>query len=244
MKVAICISGHVRNFEDCKSSFVSSIVEKYNPDIFVHTWSEYGYGRNGSPTNPINEETKLAIEKNKKYGLASNTEFLRETPKIDMSLFSGIDIKDIVVEDYNDVEPEILKLSEKIVNKWDIDYPPNFISSLRKIKLCNELVKNSGNEYDIVVRTRPDIFYGNVVFEENSDIFYTPLAQSYHAVSDIFFYSSPKIMDIFCSFYDSLRDYNDQGAHFNPHSLMMYHLNNKGIKYKKDPNLNLDILRR
>lgn len=27
MKVAICISGHVRNFEDCKSSFVSSIVE-------------------------------------------------------------------------------------------------------------------------------------------------------------------------------------------------------------------------
>jgi hypothetical protein len=32
MKVAICISGHVRNFEDCKSSFVSSIVEKYNKD--------------------------------------------------------------------------------------------------------------------------------------------------------------------------------------------------------------------
>ena len=244
MKVAICMSGHVRNFEDCKSSFVSSIVEKYNPDIFVHTWSEYGYGRNGSPTNPINEETKLSIEKNKKYGLASNTEFLRGTPKIDMSLFSGIDIEDIVVEDYNDVEPEILKLSEKIVNKWDIDYPPNFISSLRKIKLCNELVKNSGNEYDIVVRTRPDILYQNVVFEENGDIFYTPLAQSYHAVSDIFFYSSPKLMDTFCSFYDCLMDYNDQGAHFNPHSLMMYHLNDKKIQYIKDSRLKLDILRR
>ena len=244
MKVAICMSGHIRNFEDCKSSFVNSIVKKYNPDIFIHTWSEYGYGRNGSPTNPINEETKLAIERNKKYGMSSNTEFLRGTSKIDIGLFSDMNVKDVVVEDYEDIEPEILELSSSIVNKWDIDYPPNFISSLRKIKLCNELVRNSGNEYDIIVRTRPDILYNSVTFEKDTNIFYTPTDQSYHAVSDIFFYSSPQIMNTFCSFYDSLRDYNDQGAHFNPHSLMMYHLNDKGIKYKKDPNLNLDILRR
>ena len=161
-----------------------------------------------------------------------------------MNLFSGINVKEIIVEDYDDIEKEILNISEKIINKLDIDYPPNFISSLRKVKLCNNLVKKSNIEYDIVVRTRPDILYGEVFVEKNTDSFHTPIAQSYHGVSDIFYYSSPKLMNIFCSFYDSLIDYINQGSHFNPHSLMMHHLTSKNIKYVKDPRLNLDILRR
>ena len=191
------MSGHIRNFEDCKSSFVNSIVKKYNPDIFIHTWSEYGYGRNGSPTNPINEETKLAIERNKKYGMSSNTEFLRGTSKIDIGLFSDMNVKDVAVEDYEDIEPEILELSSSIVNKWDIDYPPIYFF-FKKIKLCNELVRNSGNEYDIIVRTRPDILYNSVTFEKDTNIFYTQ--QPNHIMCDIYFSILHLIMNTFVLF--------------------------------------------
>lgn len=247
MKVAVCLTGHVRNFIDCKQSFIEQVVNKYNPDIFVHTWDEYGYGRNGSPTNPINEETLLAIEKNKHLGLASNTEFLRGTPKVNFGVLSDLNIKELVVENYNDIEKEIITIAEKVNVKWDIDYPPNFISSLRKIKLCNDLRKNYektyGINYDIVIRTRFDLIYYDLKIEKTNN-FHTPISHSYHAVSDIFSYSSPNLMDKFCTFYDSLNEYNEQNIHFNPHNLIMHHLESKNIPYIKDGNLNLDILRR
>lgn len=248
MKVAVCLSGHVRNFIDCKGSFIEKVVNKYNPDIFVHTWDEYGYGRNGSPTNPINEETILAIEKNKHLGLASNTEFLRGSPKVDFNILSDLNIKELVVENYNDIEDEIVKIAEKINVKWDIDYPPNFISSLRKIKLCNNLRKNYekiyDTNYDIIVRSRFDLIYYSLILEKDTKFFHTPISHSYHAISDIFSYSSPTVMDRFCTFYDCLNEYNEKNVHFNPHNLIMHHLETKNILYVKDGNLNLDILRK
>lgn len=247
MKVALCLSGHVRNFIDCKSSFVEQVVNKYNPDIFVHTWDEYGYGRNGSPTNPINEKTLLAIEKNKHLGLSSNTEFLRGTPKVNFDILSDLNVKEMCVENYDDIEDEIVKIAEKVKVKWDIDYPPNFISALRKIKLCNDLRKKyqeiNNVDYDIIVRSRFDLIYYGIILEE-TELFHTPISQSYHAVSDIFSYSPSNLMDKFCTFYDCLNEYNEQNVHFNPHNLMMHHLTVKDIPYIKDGNLNLDILRR
>lgn len=248
MKVAVCLSGHVRNFVDCKESFINQIVNKYNPDIFVHTWDEYGYGRNGSPTNPINEETLTAIEKNKHLGLASNTEFLRGTPKVDFGILSDLNVKEIVIENYNDIEGEIIKIAEKVNVKWDIDYPPNFISSLRKIKLCNNLRKEYEKiysiEYDIIIWARFDLIYYDFNIEKGTNLFHTPISQAYHDVSDIFSYSSPNLMNIFCTFYDCLSEYNEKNIHFNPHNLIMHHLESKNIPYVKDDKINLDILRR
>jgi hypothetical protein len=248
MKLAFCLSGHVRNFSDCKESFVNHIVNQYNPDIFVHTWDEYGYGRNGSSTKPINEKTKLCIEKNKHLGLAENTEILRGTSKIDQELFSDLNVKEIIIENYDEIEPDILRIAEKVVIKDDIDYPPNFISAMRKVKLCNELrkqyEKQNGFQYDVVIKARPDLVYQKVFIDENPKQFFTTISQSYGFMSDIFYYSNSSIMDKFCTFYDLFETYIEKGYHFNPHRLMLKHLEDTKIPFCKDSRLNMDILRR
>ena len=248
MKVAVCLSGHIRNFSDCKESFVNHIVKQYNPDIFIHTWDEYGYGRNGSPTNPINEKTKLCIEKNKHLGFSQNTEILRGTPKIDQELFSDLNVKEMVIESYDEIEPDILKIAERVVVKDNIDYPPNFISAIRKVKLCNELRKKYEQQndvhYDIIIKARPDLMYHNVVIHENPNQLFTPVNQSYGVMSDIFYYSNSNIIDKFCTFYDLLETYIEKGYHFNPHRLMLKHLEETKIPFCKDSQLNMDILRR
>ena len=163
-------------------------------------------------------------------------------------LFSDLNVKKIIIENYDEIEPEILQISERVVVKMDIDYPPNFISSLRKVKLCNELRKNYEKQnqiqYDIIIKTRPDIMYQSVFINQNPDKLFTPTNQSYGVMSDIFYYSNSDIMDKFCTFYDLLNFYIEKGYHFNPHNLMLRHLEDLQIPFYKDSRLNLDILRR
>ena len=38
MKIALCISGQPRHYEIGYFSFTKAILNKYNPDVFIHTW--------------------------------------------------------------------------------------------------------------------------------------------------------------------------------------------------------------
>jgi hypothetical protein len=42
MKIALCISGQMRNFRGNFSRFYRTVIEPTNPDIFIDTWSDAG----------------------------------------------------------------------------------------------------------------------------------------------------------------------------------------------------------
>lgn len=245
MKVAVCLSGHFRTFSDCKKSFLDQIDNPYQPDIFIHTWDELGYSRNGNYHN-INERTQEIIDKNKNFGY-SLVEFMRDCGKIDKTLYDDLNIKDIVIENYEDVEPLILEKASRVKNKYEMDHPPNFISSQRKAYLCNELKKNyeskNNFEYDIVIKCRPDLYYNYINLDLNTTVLNTPIAQSYGTISDIFAYSNSKIMNQYCSLFEKMDGYIKENIHFNPHILLLHHIETIGIPYIKDHNINLDIFK-
>jgi hypothetical protein len=245
MRVAVCLSGHFRTFKQVKESLYVNIIEPYSPDIFIHTWDGLGYSRNGKYHN-INERTQEIIDKNKNFG-CSLVEFMRDCGKITEDLYNDLNVKDIVVENYEDVEPLILEKASKVKNKYDIDHPPNFISSQRKTYLCNKLKNDYESKnnfvYDIVIKCRPDLYYNSINLDLNTTVLNTPISQSYGTISDIFAYSNSKIMNQYCSLFEKMDDYIEENIHFNPHLLLLHHIETIGIPYVKDHNLDLDILK-
>lgn len=42
MKIALCLSGQIRNWKNCFDSINTQIIQKYNCDVFIHTWDTIG----------------------------------------------------------------------------------------------------------------------------------------------------------------------------------------------------------
>ena len=40
MKIAICISGFIRTWENTKDSFIHTLCKDVTPDVFVHTYNQ------------------------------------------------------------------------------------------------------------------------------------------------------------------------------------------------------------
>ena len=43
MKVAIILTGHLRCWETVFPNFKQKFIDRYNPDIFIHSWDEEGW---------------------------------------------------------------------------------------------------------------------------------------------------------------------------------------------------------
>jgi|6_EtaG_2_1085325.scaffolds.fasta_scaffold03043_8 hypothetical protein len=239
MKVAVCLSGHTRGFQiksgALQETFIKSIVNNYNADVFIHTWDVEGIGINRKPLNKKNRKKEVLekIKNNSKYGNAE-LEFRRDGPTIYEKDFENIpNIKNVIIENYKSVEPEILKICDLInLSKATCtfgNYSPNFVSAQRKIYLCNELKKQQeeiNGTYDIVIRTRCDIkdynfdlpnpVPDNTIYLENS--------QAYHGLSDIFAFGNSDIMNKYAELYLNIPKYAEENRDFNPHSIIKYHL--------------------
>lgn len=243
MKVALCLSGHFRTYNLCKESLFKNIINPFNPDVFIHTWDNLGFGRNGTKVNNAEKWTKNdsdIIKQNSNLGL-SILEFYRNSPPIE-KIYEDLNPKSVVIEKYEDVEEEIKNIALSVKNKYEYDYPVNTVSLWRKRFLCCELKKEFEKNftYDIVIVTRPDIRYNSVSLELTNKI-HTPYAHSYGVCSDIFAYSNSQNMDIYSSIFNHISEYNEKNVSFNPHNLLKEHLNLQKLNFILDYNLNLDV---
>lgn len=199
MKVAVCISGEMRMFENEYISNSLHYLYKLNPDIFVSTWSHKGFSYN------VNRDSHILSERN----------------DFDFELVDKIknyykNLKSFEVENYNDwlnnLSPEIKHImSGKLIGGEAVTSPPQ----LYKIYMCNELKKRHelkcGFKYDVVIRTRPDVVYLNDIDFNNIDSlnninFGIPGAYWANRIFDIFFYSTSENMDKVCNTWNNLID--------------------------------------
>ena len=51
MKVAVILTGHMRCWRDVLPNFKEKVIDRYNPDIFIHTWNEEGWWIPGDKQN-------------------------------------------------------------------------------------------------------------------------------------------------------------------------------------------------
>lgn len=153
MKVALCLYGHFRSFDQCWPSIYSHIIQPYSPDVFAMAWMD-NFGNYLHPPDTENPKTHPG--------------FLTESPAVPTSYITSVlnvlNPIDIHLDHYSlhDARFEqMIKSLENFHHPWPHHRPKGTISLnyIRKIVIELKALqeRRQGWKYDRVICTRWDI---------------------------------------------------------------------------------------
>jgi hypothetical protein len=189
MKVAVILTGHMRSWEQVFPNFKEKVLDKYNPDVFIHTWTDEGWW---TPGDKVTE-----------------TGVFDDSPSLDIgAIIEAYQPKDFRLEDWNksivDDVPTFNQHFEERGKKFQnfAHKPRNILSMFYKLSagvgLMNDYAAINGVQYDLVIRMRPDMIIEDLPdFEQNT--FYT-LAHKNHlgqGTGDMIQVGSPIQLNLF-----------------------------------------------
>lgn len=253
MKIAVCFSGHMRNYEDTFPTWKRFLLDIHDCDVFIHTWSNRGMF---TPKDGV-------ITKYDEVGTVSETD-----NSVDFGHVQNL-LKPVkfVSEAYSSVKPMISEKAKKYyewrdsIKGWEYTRPHDYISFSYKIWACNELTKQTNVKYDLVIRARTDLKmngpFPNEVFEHPeflwlrsghpSDMARDPNPKS--VVQEIGL-SNSQTMDIFANLYlhmdellEEAKATGDPSKILNQHTSTWYWLVKNNIQYRHIPYHNVTIAR-
>lgn len=148
MKVALCLSGLLREYKSAwQQSLKPMFADKYNADVFISVWDDVGYWSPGDSKTPNGFFSSGKVSKQE----------LCDLYKTD----------NVIVENFEEIMP--------ILDKKTAHFPEFFIEAIShsnfmarrmnttslfyKKKSVVDLMVSSKNNYDLVIRTRPDICF-------------------------------------------------------------------------------------
>lgn len=231
MRVALCLSGQMRTYDQCYDNLKTFILDKLNPDVFVHTWARHG---KSSKVSENHTDTFVDIQHiNNLYHP------LRLT--VDKFPENGSDkYKNVTV-------PDELKKEEPLHYQGSI---PMFY----KIWSCNQMTKEVDRKYDCVIKLRPDLNINEPIPDyvlNNLDTLWFPDkdVDLQCMVSDRFAIGSVEIMDYYCSVWKRLNEYwrNPVGDVWEKNRvgerLMYHHMNNSDFDWRSF-SVDYDLIRK
>ena len=223
-KVAICISGYVRDFENSYQNLFDNIIgcnPKYNFDIFIHTWDVVNskntqlYSRNGTDNRKFfNNFNKINYEK----------------------LLSAYNPKSICVEQYENTHFQHYSEYQFGNN------PLGVFSQFYKVSECSKLVMSysmfDNKEYDIFIRTRFDaevtpINLDNLDLLKNDFYVEEDGVTIPNWISDKFSIMNKLGFIGYANFYYNLKNLMLQHKTSVSEYLLFYHLTNSQVKFSK-----------
>lgn len=154
MRVAVCISGFLRTWEHTKMNFKKYLCDGIEPDLFIHTFRENFYEYSGGENDVIYTDEEIK------------------------AMFDGFNVKKIIIENrahtfeksaiegekYRDKTGYSIQIPDSSEpNARSVDLGVRIIEQLRVIESANDLKKayeqETGQLYDVVIKTRFDMFY-------------------------------------------------------------------------------------
>ena len=146
-KIALCISGYLRTFEECYPTILKNIIQDNDVDIFIHTYNKIG--NSSGWRHPIDLSEDI------------NMEFLESIPYIKMMRVENWDNIKYKFNEFKKIHPQTTNI--------------NVIGTIfYKIYMCNQLRKEyeieNNVKYDLIIRMRGDQIFEkkiNLDFPEN-----------------------------------------------------------------------------
>jgi len=223
MKIAVCLSGHLRSFQKTTPSLYSFLLRNLDYDIFIHTWDTLGYHNNWRPDHNfyINNYTH------------SNLNLIQNILKP----------KQIIIQSQKELE-SFKKEAETKVKFYiapDIPkHPGHMFAMFYKIWACNELRKqyerDHNIQYDLIIRTRPDLQFLSLLntqeLLDSKKYLYVPEIEGYGGINDQFAFGSGHLIDYYCGMYNHLSRYFSEGGDFRPEIFVKWHLETIKVPYK------------
>lgn len=216
MNVAIVLSGHMRCWNQVLPNFKDQVIDRYNPDIFIHTWNDEGWWVPQEGATGLHERSDIidpdAVEIN--YNPIS-----------------------MVVEDYNNFLPIFQERVKTFTNFYH--RPRNIVSMFYKmgagINLLEEHVLKTGKKYDLVIRMRPDMILHEPLPDFDPNYFYT-LAHRNHmggGTGDMFQIGSFDNVCKFATMGTKLEQYYAETGLLCPHTFSVHHIKKMGLPWQE-----------
>tara|TARA_Y100001963_G_scaffold132836_1_gene191851 strand:+ start:95 stop:904 length:810 start_codon:yes stop_codon:yes gene_type:complete len=223
MKIALCYSGQIGAIHKAHNNQKSSFIDCNNPDVYCYTSDAVSQKDNTmlnmKPDSDVYEYLPGG------YGWRENYKTYGIIYKINQDRISNI-FKELYGDkliDYVIEEEEIANQGHDLnMSKWQWMR----MRQLHKLKACNEVMKKSGNEYDVVIRSRfefasalridvrslVDQMGGLQNIKDKIFIFggfacTPPMIFMDQYFCDGFVVGTPEVMDIFCSLADKEEPY-------------------------------------
>ena len=195
MKVAYCFSGHLRTFDKTYEKISKYILKIFPGDIFIHTWDTLG-----------NNSTKTWWSGDEKYGQKIDDKIIDEVNRLyDPVKISIEEQSKLLKHDFTKYNSSRKGEFQNTFSMWHSIYSSN--------KLRLEYEKQNHIKYDVVFRMRFDMLPLNTIdlnqVEDFSSLYVNKNDNCYlvNAISDIFAYSSPEIMNKYCELYKHLEEF-------------------------------------
>lgn len=221
MKVALLLSGQLRNFEDCFDNISCSIINACSPDVYIYSVDEPGRSERAiSLFKPVKyhfEETEGSVSwpggTIPKAGSQRNKNNLHKT-------------------NYNNKDLKGLTGSELKVNAWTV--PLHTLQMQRKLNACCSLLEG---EYDWIIKSRFDCQFLDMHFSNeflsglDPEALHIPEGGDHEGTNDTVCVSSHRNMNHYCNLYNNIASYClDEGVTFHPESLLKHHLKGRLVK--------------
>lgn len=240
MKVALCLSGQIRNWKNSFYSLEKEIIEKYKCDVFIHTWDTIG--------NTVPHDYRPDFN------------FEHSIEKIDKEVITKYKPKKIQIDntDYDFFKNKIPNKNRfyNTLMMWYGIYHSN--------KLKNEYEKERGIFYDVTIRTRFDTYFEhfeisdfkpNTIYLPPNNNIDNPFTLSMkdrlnqdgpsYMPNDQFAYGDAPSMDYYCMVYPIINK-NIETYTNHPEGMLSQHLwskNNTNILPEINYNIKMKIVR-
>lgn len=215
MKIALCLSGHLRNFERTYPALYFYFLKDHDVDIFIHTWDKLGFSCAFKTDQTLNDTEPKLAEVNRLY-----------KPK------------KIIVESSSFVE-ELKRQGDEYAPhlKNEPKHVGHMASMFYKIYAANELRRKyeieTGIKYDWIIRCRPDLLFQNEIklpTEKKPGKIWMPRAlSSPDWYNDQFAIGLPDDMDLYSSAFFDIPEYFQARQEYYPEKFMIWSMKKKNL---------------
>jgi hypothetical protein len=216
MNVAVVLSGHMRCWNQVFPNFKEQFIDRYSPDVFIHTWDNEGWWVPQEGAIGIHEQSD-ALD-----------------PHAACDAYKPIKM---VVEHFDNYLTTFAKRAEGFPNFYH--RPRNIISMFYKMgaamNLLEEHIMQTGKKYDLVIRMRPDMILHDAMPNFDPNTFYT-LAHRNHmggGTGDMFQIGSYENVSRFATIGMKLEEYYAETGLLCPHTLSVHHIQKLGLPWNE-----------
>lgn len=214
IKTALCISGHLRTFENNFHSIKSNILDRLNCDVFIHTWDIMGLS----------------------YRPCDSKLYSIETEKLLSKINALYNPKKIIIEPSRDFEVSPLMRS-RLIDHRDIS---GILSMFYKVEACNSLKTEYEKElnftYDCVIRFRGDLYMElplPIDYNTNLNHLFIPIYGNFGGICDQIAYGSSSIMNVYSNLYSNIEKCLQNGAPMHPERLLQFYIDSNKLPVAK-----------
>lgn len=193
-RIAVCLSGYARQFQECLPSFLKHLVKNQEVDVFIHSWDMQDYYLRTAEPQKLDQDAYISSFNPKSY-------LIEERPTFPLSAAMLHCIR----------EPR------------DCEGMMSMFYSIFKANQLKRIYEETNNfTYDVVIRTRPDVLYKSdldIPLNMKKEKIYIPVFGDFGGLNDQIAFGSSQVINKYCDTFNRVEELLNYKAWMNPEVL-------------------------